>query len=548
MPSAPPVVDAFFTVTEPNDRETGFVTRGGRAARFDWDTGRMADGARPLERLWPALPAAFRSGFDAAMVTADPWTMVFRGSQCLLLNPLDGSVAEVGTIAARLPGLPQPFSQRIDAALASGTGQEVYLFAGNQCARYDLRAANVIEVAPLERMWPGLAQHAPQFRAGIDAAVRHPSRGTFHFFRDAAFTRGTLANRTVTDAARPVDDTTWPGLVPTFAPGFVYVQVGLNIDVVDLAADRVVETLDIAPHSDSTTALQISPDGRLLYVWTHTQRLCVDTTTRRIVADLPFTGGASPVGGVAFSAGGSLVYGATQNWEQGKLYLDTFRAGTTERTQRVELRAQDLRVTPSAQGGGAGVQADSIRADVCPVVASPDGRFVYLGVALDGRGAVVEVDVQAGRMRQAFRLPAGEAWTTVVSPDGIHLHAAGRDGVFTFDVRTGAVVAQGKLPGCTALALSRGGDGLFCLPWDSKEGLLIADPLTHTIRRRIPVGGSGGPGDPHAIAFDYAGTFAYLSEEHSNAVVVVDTETYDLVRAIPTRDGQRPMSIAVGPY
>ncbi|MCX4633450.1 hemopexin repeat-containing protein [Streptomyces sp. NBC_01443] len=549
MPEAPPAIDAFFTITE-NGRETGFITRGGRAARFDWDTGRMADGARPLERLWPALPAAFRSGFDAVLVTADPWSMVFRGAQCLLLNPLDGSVAEVSTIAARLPGLPQPFLQGIDAALASGAGQEVYLFAGDQCARYDLRAMNVVEVAPLERMWPGLAQHAPAFTAGIDAAVSRPSQGAFHFFHAADSTRGTLATRTVTETARPVDDTTWPGLVPTFAPGFAYVQVGQNIDVIDLESDREVETLDINPHSDSTTALQMSPDGRLLYVWTHTQRLCLDTTTRRIVADLPFASGESPACGVAFSAGASLVHGATKNWEQGRLYLDTFRAGTTERTQRVELRAQDLRAALSAQDEGTDVKADSIQADMGPAVASPDDRFVYLGVDLDGRGAVVEVDVRAGRLRQAFRMPAGNAFTIALSPDGFHLHAAGREGVCTFDVRNGAVVRQGVLPGCTALAVSRGGDGLYCLPWDwdTKEGLLIADPLSHAVRRRIPVGGSGGPGYPHAIAFDYAGTFAFLSEEHANAVVIVDTETYDMVRAIPTRDGRRPMSIAVGPY
>ncbi|MEV4439913.1 hypothetical protein AB0K09_12960 [Streptomyces sp. NPDC049577] len=544
-----PLVDAFFTVSEPGARETGFVVRGGRVARFDWGTGRVDGGARSLERQWPALPAAFRTGFDAAMVTSDPWTMVFRGAQCLLLNPLDGQVAEVSTIAARLPGLPQPFPQGIDAALAGGPGDEVYLFAGGQCARYDLRAMTVLETAPLERIWTGLGQHAPAFTAGIDAAVRHPSRGTFHFFRGDAFTRGTLATRTVTDAARPVDESTWPGLLPVFAPGFAYVQVGWGIDVIGLDGDRLVQTLDIEAHSDSTAALQTSPDRRLLYVYHHLRRVCVDTTTRRVVAELGYTQPEQPVNGVCFSPDGSLVHGAVDHWDQdGLFFLDTFRTGTTERTRRVELRAGDLFAALSEPSGGAEATGSSIRAGFCPPVASPDGRFVYLSAVLDGQGAVVEVDVQAGRMRQTFRIPdRSEVRALAVSPDGTHVHA-GAGSVVTFDVRNGAVVRQGILPGPTALAVQPGGGDLYCLPWDGKEGVLVADPLTHTVRRRIPVGGSGGPGSPHAIAFDYGGLRAYISDDHSYAVAVVDTETYDMVRAIPMREGMRPMSIAVGPY
>ncbi|WP_171163733.1 hypothetical protein [Streptomyces sp. I05A-00742] len=551
MPANPPVLHAFFTVSEPGGRETGFAVQGGRTARFDWGTGRITGGARPLERQWPALPAAFRTGFDAALVTADPWTMVFRGTQCLLLNPLDGAVAEVTTIAARLPGLPAPFPQGIDAALAAGTGNEVYLFAGGQCARYDLRAMTVVETAPLERIWSGLTQRAPEFTAGIDAAVRHPSRGTFHFFRGGAFTRGTLATRTVTEDARPVDDATWPGLVPTFAAGFAYVQAGRGIDVIDLAADRVVRTLDIEAHSDSAAALQTSPDGRMLYVYHHLRRQCVDTNTRQIVATIDYPGGEQPDGGVCFSPDGSLVHGAAIDRDQTALFhLDTFRAGTAQRTQRVELRAGDLfAVLGEPSPGAVEVTGSSIRSAFCPPVASPDGRFVYVGAVLDHQGAVVEADVQAGRMRQAFRIPgSGDVRTLALSPDGIHLHAGGDNGVVTFDVRNGTVVRQGVLPRCKALAVPPGEDALYCLPWDSKEGVLIADPLTHTVRRRIPVGGSGGPGTPHAIAFDYAGTFAYVSDDHANAVAVVDTDTYDMVRAVPMRDGLRPMSIAVGPY
>jgi 6-phosphogluconolactonase (cycloisomerase 2 family) len=547
--ATPPVLDAFFTVTEPGSRETGFAIRGGHVAPFDWGAGRMAGGARPLERQWSALPAAFRTGFDAAMGTADPWTMVFRGPQCLLLNPLEGSVAEVTTIAARLPGLPQPFPQGIDAALAGGPGNEVYLFADGQCVRYDLRAMTVLETAPLERIWSGLAAHAPEFTAGIDAAVRHPSRGTFHFFRGGAFTRGTLATRTVTDAARLVDDTTWPGLVPTFAPGFAYVQVGREIDVLGLDGDQVVQTLDIEAHSDSASALQMSPDGRLLYVYHHLRRVCVDTATRDIVAESDYSGEERPQSGVCFSTDGSLVHGATSTGSHDRVFLDTFRAGTTQRTQRVELRAGDLFAALREPFGAGETAGSSIRVDFAPPVASADGRYVYVGTGLDGRGVAVEVDVQAGRMRQAFRIPDGsEVRAVALSPDGHHLHVGG-SGVVTFDVRNGTVVRQGVLPQCTALAVQPGGDALYCLPWyDAKEGVLVADPLTHTVRRRIPVGGSGGPGTPHAIAFDYGGTVAYVSDEHACAVAVVDTDAHDMVRAIPMRDGRRPMSIAVGPY
>jgi hypothetical protein len=79
------LIDAFFTITE-NDRRVGFVTQGGKVARFDWDAGKALDvDAVPLSRRWPQLPERFTVGFDAALSTQadNPWTWVFRGEHCL---------------------------------------------------------------------------------------------------------------------------------------------------------------------------------------------------------------------------------------------------------------------------------------------------------------------------------------------------------------------------------------------------------------------------------------------------------------------------------
>ncbi|MGC0419539.1 hypothetical protein [Embleya sp. AB8] len=548
-------VDAFFTITNagPSAEQTGFVVQGDRAARFGWASGRMLDGALTLARRWPDLPTAFRTGFDAALTTPadDPWTIVFRGTQCLRLHPLAGTVAEVTTIAARFPGLPAGFASGIDAALPGTSANQAFFFRGNSCVLYDLRASAVVETKTLAAMWSGLQAKAPAFVNGISAATYDPRQGEFHFFRGSQFTKGVLATRTVTANAAAIDDSSWPGLVPTFSPGHAFVAVGRTVDVVDIGAGKVTATLDLDLHSDALHTLDITPDGRHLYAWTHRTRICLNTSTHQVVARLPEVAGEYAVSGLAFGPDGLLAHGLVASENHSRYYLDTFRCGTFERTRRIEVRYGDL-----LSGPGAGVDPKSLDVWGAPLEVAPSGRYLYFGTRLDGSGAVVEIDIEAGRVRQAFRIP--RSWTVydlTVSADGNYVHVGlGGDGVsiegevVTIDVRNGNIPLRGKLPATTALGLNANGGSLYCVPEDGKSGVLEANPADHSVRYRIPVGGEGGLGAPTGLSFDYARTYAFVGDNHWSTLSIIDTADHVMVRAIPLSSGAYPRCVAFTVY
>ncbi|MET7300419.1 hypothetical protein [Embleya sp. NPDC005575] len=543
-------MDAFFTTanTGSGTEQTGYVVQGDRAARFGWASGRMLDGALALARRWPDLPAAFRTGFDATLTTSadDPWTIVFRGTQCLRLHPLDGTVAEVTTIAARFPGLPAAFASGIDAALPGSSGNQAFLFRGNTCVLYDMRAGAVVETQTLAAMWPGLQAKAPAFVNGISASTYDPSKGEFHFFRGTQYTKGVLATRTVTANAATIDESSWPGLVPTFAPGHVYAWTygaGHSLDVVDVAAGKVTGSLDIAVASDPHQTLSVSPDGRYLYVRADRTWACLDTSTNRVVARTPEMAQGLTGTNMGFSADGRLVHGVITVY-QGPTYLDTYRVGTAERTRRIEIRGTDLFADPTE----AAKSGDLYVFDT-PLLTVPGGRYLYFGGSLDGNAAVIEVDDQAGRVRQAFRIPdSGDARDLAISPDGLFVHVATRNDVVTVDVRNGSIRRRGVLPECENIALTPDGQSLYCLPSALKSGVLVADPIDHGVRYRIPVGGRGGPGSPQGIAFDFAGTHAFVCDRESTSVSIIDTTDHVLDRAIAVTPGAGLRAIAFTVY
>ncbi|MYS78884.1 hypothetical protein [Embleya scabrispora] len=542
-------VDAFFTIANAGQgiEQTGFVVRGDRAARYGWVSGRMLDGAVPLARRWPGLPAVFRAGFDAALTlpSDDPWTLVFRGTQCLRLHPLEGSVAEVTTIAARFPGLPAGFGSGIDAALPGPTGSQVFLFRGNQCVLYDTRIPAVVETESLAEMWSGLQAKAPAFVNGISAATYDPSKGEFHLFRGMQYTKGVLATRTVTANAAAIDESSWPGLVPTFAPGHVYVSHGSGrpLDIVDVAAGKVSGNLDIRVASDAAKTLAVSPDGRHLYVRAERSWVCLDTTTHRVLARTPEIATGLTATNTGFSADGRFVHGVL-SVEQGPIYLDTYPVGSAQRTRRIEIRAGDLFADPAEAA-----KAGSLYVFDSPLLSVPGGRHLYFGGSVDGNAVVIEVDDQSGLVRQGFRIPGSQGVEDLaVSPDGLFVHVATRSDVATVDVRNGNIRRQGVLPVCENIALTPDGLSLYCLPEADKSGILVVDPVDHSVRYRIPVGGQGGLGTPHGIAFDFAGTYAFVGERESMAVSIVDTAEHVLDRAIPVAAGGWPRAIAFTVY
>ncbi|MYS78883.1 hypothetical protein GTZ85_01195 [Streptomyces sp. SID5474] len=541
-------MDAFFTIANAGQgaEQTGFVVQGNRVARYGWVSGRMLDGsAIRLDRLWPLLPTAFRAGFDATLTTPaeDPWTWVFRGDRCLRLHPIDGTVAEESTIAARFPGLPPGFASGIDAALPGPTGSQVFLFRADQCVLYDSRIPAVVETKSLAEMWSGLQAKAPAFVNGINAATYDPSSGEFHFFRGAQYTKGVLATRTVTLAATPIDDTSWPGLVPAFSAGFLYLATETNLDsqqgtyIIDLESREPIGKI---PHKSGIAARRVvtSPDGRYVYVCSFQGRICAETAANKVVAEFEEVW-ISARGGMSFSPDGTLMHFVFRTIP-GPYYLETVHTGTFDSVGRITLSSLGLGEIDVGPGQ-------------TPVVTGPDDR-VYVGINIERTwGAVAQVDLRDREVRQVFRIPdAGLMRDLTLSPDGTVLHVAHLNGVAALDVRNGAILRQGLLPTCSWIELTPDGSELYCGPVAQGQGLLVADPADHGVRHRIPIKAGGGPGTPRGVAFSHRGEFAYVTEDETyqqTSIAIVDTAEHRKIASIPlSRDITRLDRVAYAPY
>ncbi|WP_171163731.1 hemopexin repeat-containing protein [Streptomyces sp. I05A-00742] len=549
------LIDTFFTVTTGEaGLRIGHAVQEGRVARWNWTDSRMYDvDAVPLAQRWPQLPEAFRQGFDAALTTPadNPWTWVFRGGQCLRLHPVDGTVSEVSTIAARFPGLPGAFAQGIDAALPGTGANEVYLFSGNKCARYDLRVPAPVEVKPIAEVWSGLAAKAPEFIHGLDAATFDPGTGNCYLFRGGSYVRGKLATTTIEQSAAPVDNAAWPGLVPAFTRGHVILSSDYPY-ALDLETGEGVR-LGINASGWPTA----SPDGRYThFIYPHTQGswTCYDMVTGQPVwtsyKEPPMRGGR-----VTFSRDGGLVYFVTP--EAYRRYSLTI-AEPLEPALVASIPLRDYDATAVETAAVLGPEGpeeqsprlpdetregekDALRFDehwpvAPPVALGPAGDMAYIGYfPVDQYGhpiggyRILEVDLTERKVRQTFRLPdAGAPLDIAVDTGGRLAHVAQERGTCAIDLYTGAIAWEGVLPPCRALKFTPDGRELWCLPAADNGGVLVAEPVGHAVVRRIPVGLEGGLGTGTSLDFNHYGTYAYvLMQTGSSArVAVVDVTAH----------------------
>lgn len=552
------LVDAFFSVTD-SGAKVGFVVQGGQAARFGWAEERMLDHYAPLlGKRWPALPAAFAGGFDAALAVPadDPWVMVFRGGQCLRLHPVDGSVGQVGSIDGQYPGLPAGFAAGIDAALPSATAGEAYFFKGGQCVRYDLRSAMPVETKSLADTWQGLSAKAPAFVNGISAAAVNPVTGKAFFFKGSQFVRVALSTRTVETNAAPVDDGSWPGLRGTFSPGRVYVVRGAeaeigeypSADVVDLATRTVTGRVTVPFSDDVQRGVSATPDGRFLYLAASPMIACMDTANHEIVATLEGQV-IAPEPDFAYSPDEAHCHFVA--FDGSSLHLETVQVGTFNQVSRIELKATVFAGATTTENSG---RESNILQWPYRIAPKRDGRFVYVSGRLssDDSVAVAEVDLEQKLVRQFFPLPGRSAARDLaLSPDGSVAHVTSHDRTLAFNTGTGEILLQNGLPPCEALALTPDGSALFCLPSENGQGVLVANPVTHELLGRIPIEATGGRGIGRGLAFSHGGTFAYVAEASKEAgfsLAVIDVAARVKIASIPLTRSAAVLWVTFAPF
>ncbi|MET7532757.1 hemopexin repeat-containing protein [Streptomyces goshikiensis] len=525
------VIDAFFTVTDEKEGlRIGYAVQGGRIARWDWTGKRMYDvDAVPLAQRWPQLPETFRQGFDAALTTQadNPWSWVFRGPQCLMLNPLDGSVAQVGTIAARFPGLPAAFAQGIDAALpAPGVGagvNEVYFFSGSQCVRYDLRVPAPVEVKSVSEVWTGLAAKAPEFAHGLGAATVDPGTGKCYLFRSGDYTEGTLADTTIRENAAAVGNAAWPGLLPAFTRGHVIIWAGGRPVALDLETGESEQM----PTGVLAGAPVTSPDGRYLYLTYQDEFSCYDMATAQVRWHTTrVTDGRRAV----FSRDGDRMYFVSKSTRK----LTVVDPAGPDLVATIDLHDYDL--TNDGEADALGDDGPATRStppdeahedgqpvgeflpgweEAPPVALSPDGAMAYVGFHTRRMDndiyRILEVDLEQRQVLQTFHLPdAGAPLDVAIDPGGRIAHVAQERGTCAIDLNTGAIAWQDVLPPCRAMKLTPDGGELWCLPAADRGGVLVAAPDSHTVLRRIPVGPGGGLGTGVDLEFNHFGTYAFV--------------------------------------
>lgn len=250
----------------------------------------------------------------------------------------------------------------------------------------------------------------------------------------------------------------------------------------------------------------------------------IDTLTNTIVAAVPLTAGAQPVG-VAATPDGKSVYVTSQIGDIVSM-IDT--AMNTVKAV-VHLAA-------GAQPNG--------------VAVSPDSSRVY--VADSGNNTVSVIDTTTNAIVAA--VPVGSTPVGVdVTPDGKSVYVANTNDhtISVIATATNAVAAIVTLPGLASspfgVAVTPNGAAVYVTSWGDNTVYVIAT-ASNSILTTVSV----GPG-PRGVAVTPNGAAVYVTNENDqgvpngDSVSVIDTATNKVKTVVPLPAGSQPIGVAVTP-
>jgi DNA-binding beta-propeller fold protein YncE len=184
---------------------------------------------------------------------------------------------------------------------------------------------------------------------------------------------------------------------------------------------------------------------------------------------------------------------------------------------------------------------------------SPDRRTLYVLSRETnfnaGDGGVTVVDL-AGVVPPHF-VPLGAPTSLAVSPDGLHLYAANHPNgpVRTFEVidtttacLTTVLGIDGETGFLNGLRLDPEGERAY-LADPSSDRVLIVDPLTPRVTGSFEIGSTYANDTPVGIALDAAGALAYVANNTSGTVSVVDLASGAILKNVLVHHGARDVAL-----
>jgi len=346
---------------------------------------------------------------------------------------------------------------------------------------------------------------------------------------------------------------------PAGTRAYVTEQFGNALSVLDPVAHALITSI---PLGDGGFNLGVAPNGARVYATTAGGHVRVISTATNTTVDSMFVG--SSANGVAFSPDGGTVYVSSRDAGT----VTAFRTSDDGliRTYAVGGRVQRIAVAPDgatlfAADEDQGLDVVTLATGAVTTVAglstgyglglTPDGAQLWVTSPNESRVYIVD--------RQTLSVTTVQLGGGIV-PRNVAFDAGGTTGVVTdgngnvlFLDRHGTVNRTLPLNGEPyGVAVSPTGEVLVArVLADSVSPMMLAD---QGFGQGISVEPAGGTVSCHTVfeqamgpvhvAFNPAGTRAYVTDQFGNAVSVLDAATRSLIATVPLGDGGFNLGVA----
>jgi len=346
---------------------------------------------------------------------------------------------------------------------------------------------------------------------------------------------------------------------PAGTRAYVTDQFGNAVSVLDATSHTVIATI---PLGDGGFNLGVAPNGERVYATTAAGHVRVIATATNTVVDSMMVGSAA--NGVAFSPDGGTVYISSRDAGT----VSAFRTSDDHllHTYTVGGRPQRVSVSPDgatlyAANEDHGLDVVSVATGTATTVAgidagyglglTPDGEELWVTSPTEAR--VYIVDRQSAAVATTVQLAGAMPRNVAFSADGAVGVVTDGNGSVLFLARDGSVERTLPLSGEPyGVAVSAGGQvfvarvladsvsPMMLTGQGFEQGIGVASGAA-----TVNCYSTGGMamGSVH-VAFNPAGTRAYVTDQFGNALSVLDATTHTLLATVSLGDGGFNLGVA----